>query len=255
VELRVIGCHGGETPSHKTSAFLVDDRLAIDAGALTSGLELSEQARIEACLVSHAHLDHVRDLATLADNRCQLGCPPLVVAGAQATIDALRAHFFNNVIWPDFSVIPTPTEPTIRFVPLAYGEEADVAGYRVRSVEVTHTIDSSGFVVARGDKALAYSGDTGPTELFWEVLSQERRLRALLMEVSFPNRHARLAEVSGHHTPSTLAVDLQKLRGHRELPVWLYHIKPAFQAEVERECARIGGHALDVLALGDHFTL
>jgi hypothetical protein len=40
VQLRVVGCHGGETPKHRTSAFILDDRLAIDAGSLTSGLDL-----------------------------------------------------------------------------------------------------------------------------------------------------------------------------------------------------------------------
>jgi 3',5'-cyclic-nucleotide phosphodiesterase len=69
MELRVIGCHGGETPRHRTSAFVLDERLAIDAGSLTSGLDLKAQFRLDACIVSHAHLDHIRDLATIADNR------------------------------------------------------------------------------------------------------------------------------------------------------------------------------------------
>ena len=71
MELRVVGCHGGETPRHRTSAFVVDERLAIDAGSLTSGLDLKAQFRLSACVISHAHLDHIRDLATIADNRCQ----------------------------------------------------------------------------------------------------------------------------------------------------------------------------------------
>ncbi|MEZ4314815.1 MAG: 3',5'-cyclic-nucleotide phosphodiesterase, partial [Polyangiaceae bacterium] len=81
MDLRVIGCHGGETPKHRTSAFIVGDKLAIDAGSLTSGMTVEDQAALSACLVSHAHLDHVRDLATLADNRCQMRCAPLVIAG------------------------------------------------------------------------------------------------------------------------------------------------------------------------------
>ena len=42
----------------------------------------------------------------------------------------------------------------------------------------------------------------------WEVLNAQPDLRALLMEVSFPNREQGLAMVSGHHTPRTLAADL-----------------------------------------------
>src|SRR4051794_27514222 len=86
MDLRVIGCHGGETPKHRTSAFLLDDDLTLDAGSLTSGLDLAAQCKLEACLISHAHLDHIRDLATLADNRVQNGCKPLLVAATKGTI-------------------------------------------------------------------------------------------------------------------------------------------------------------------------
>ena len=51
MELRVLGCHGGETPRHRTSSFLLEGRVAIDAGAITSVLPLPEQQRIEAVLV------------------------------------------------------------------------------------------------------------------------------------------------------------------------------------------------------------
>src|SRR5262245_37368868 len=112
VDLRVLGCHGGETPRHRTCAFLLDEKITIDAGALTSSLDPKDQARLEACLVSHAHLDHVRDLATLADNRCQMACAPLVVAGTKDTLRTLKKHFFNNLLWPDFAAIPTADHPT-----------------------------------------------------------------------------------------------------------------------------------------------
>jgi cAMP phosphodiesterase len=255
VELRVLGCHGGETPRHRTSAFLLDGRIAIDAGALTGTLELDEQARIEACLVSHAHLDHVRDLATIADNRCQLGCAPLIVAGTAETLRALRVHFFNGYVWPDFSQIPSGALPTIRYVELTPEQGTDVAGYEVMPVLVSHTIESAAFVVRGAGGTLAYSGDTGPTDRLWQVLADEPRLRALLMEVSFPNREQELAIASGHHTPQTLAVDLAKLPRGADLPTLLYHIKPAFQAEVERECARLRGVSLEVMTLGDCFVL
>jgi cAMP phosphodiesterase len=98
VDLRIIGCHGGETPRHRTSAFVVDDRIAIDAGALTSGLELEKQAALDAVLVSHAHLDHVRDLATIADNRSQNDAQPLIIAGTKQTIAILQKHFFNGLL-------------------------------------------------------------------------------------------------------------------------------------------------------------
>jgi 3',5'-cyclic-nucleotide phosphodiesterase len=255
MELRVVGCHGGETPKHRTSAFVVDERIALDAGSLTSGLDLKLQFRLQAVLVSHAHLDHVRDLATIADNRCQADCEPLLVAASSGTIRALKKHFFNNLIWPDFSEIPSKTHPTIRFLPLRPEKPTKVAGYTVRSVMVNHTIESAGFIVETPEGALAYSGDTGPTDRFWELLRNTPNLRALLMEVSFPNREQKLATVSGHHTPKTLAADLAKYGSPKDLPTLLYHIKPVFQGEVEQECASLRGVNLAVLGIGDQFVL
>jgi ribonuclease BN (tRNA processing enzyme) len=255
VELRVIGCHGGETPKHRTSAFVVDDRIAIDAGSLTSGVELKGQCALEAVLVSHAHLDHIRDLATLADNRSQNKAPPLVIAGTAETIAILKAHFFNNLLWPDFSRIPNARKPTIRYLELELEKPTRVAGYEVKAIAVNHSIACCAFTVQSSSGALAYSGDTGPTERLWQVLNQTENLKALLMEVSFPNAEARLAKVSGHHTPETLAKDLAKFDLSKELPTLLYHIKPSFQAQVERECARLRRLNLTVCALGDQFIL
>ncbi len=254
MDLRVIGCHGGETPRHRTSAFVLDDRLAIDAGSLTSGMDLKAQFALEAVLVSHAHLDHIRDLATIADNR-QNRVPPLVVAGTRPTLAVLKKHFFNNLLWPDFSRIPTLRRPAIRYLELVPEKVTRIAGYEVRAISVNHTIDCCAFTVRSADGTLAYSGDTGPTERLWQVLGETTDLKALLMEVSFPNSEARLARVSGHHTPETLARDLKKLASSKELPTLLYHIKPSFQAAVERECARLTGLNLTICALGDHFIL
>ncbi len=235
MELRIIGCHGGETPRHRPSAFLLDDRIALDAGSLTSGMDLSAQCALEACLVSHALLDHIRDLATIADNRAQQGSPPLIVAGTKETLSLLRKHFFNGLLWPDFSKIPSPRHPTIEYLVLKPETVVTIAGYRVRAVEVSHTIECCAFVVEGSNGAIAYSGDTGPTRRLWEVLNGIDNLRAMLMEVSFPNREQQLATLSGHHTPRTLAAELKKYKKTKDLPFLLYHIKPVFQAEVEKE--------------------
>jgi cAMP phosphodiesterase len=255
VELRIIGCHGGETPRHRPSAFVVDDRVAIDAGSLTSGMDLATQCALEACLVSHAHLDHIRDLATVADNRCQKGCPPLIVAGTKVTIGLLRKHFFNGLLWPDFSAIPSSKHPTIVYRVLAPEVTYTIAGYKVRAIEVSHTIECCAFIVEGKNGALAYSGDTGPTERMWKVLNEVEDLRAMLMEVSFPNRQQKLATLSGHHTPKTLAKELRKYKKSNDFPFLLYHIKPVFQSEVEKECALIQGVNLTIPKLGDQFIL
>ncbi|MDB4996603.1 MAG: hypothetical protein JWM74_4035 [Myxococcaceae bacterium] len=255
MDLRVIGCHGGETPRHRTSSFVLDDRLAIDAGALTSMMELKAQCALEAVLVSHAHLDHIRDLATIADNRAQNQCKPLIIAGTKETIKLLQKHFFNGKLWPDFTKIPTATKPTITYLVLKPEVKTKIAGFTVRSILVSHTIECCAFIVEGKDGAIAYSGDTGPTKRLWEVLNEVDNLKAMLMEVSFPNSEQRVATLSGHHTPQSLGPEMKKYKNAKELPTLLYHIKPVFEGEVERECAKLKGLNLNVLRLGEHFIL
>ena len=253
--LRILGCHGGETPKHRTSSFLVDDSIAIDAGAITSGLSLREQERIHSVLVSHPHLDHIRDLATLADNRCQQGGSTLDIVGIPETIHALRTHFFNDVIWPDFTKIETKEGPTVRFVEIAPDRPADVNGYEVTPVLVNHTVDTSAFIIRHADKSIVYGGDTGPTDELWTRINALDDLQALMMEVSFPDDEARLAADSLHLTPQTLSDELGKLRQSPDLPILIYHIKPMFEARVHRELAGIRGRNLQILELYEEFLL
>lgn len=255
LDVRVLGCHGGETPKHRTSAFLLNGVVALDAGALTATLTLAEQAKLELVAVTHAHLDHVRDLATIADNRCQMGCPPLTVAATKGTIQTLRTCFFNDRLWPDFTRIPTKESPTLRFVELEVEKARKFGAYEVMAVPVSHTVEAAALLVRTEHGSLAYTGDTGPTDRLWEVLEQEPDLKAAIVEVSYPDERQELATVSGHHSPRTLAADLRKLRAPESLPTYLFHIKPRFQREVETQVARLRGLALDVVQLDDEIEL
>lgn len=255
MQLRVLGCHGGETPKHRTSSFLVGDTVAIDAGAITSALSLDEQERIRSVLVSHPHMDHVRDLATLADNRCQQGGSTLDIVGIPATIEALRKHFFNDVIWPDFTRIDAKDGPTVRFVEAQPNESTSVDGYEVIPVLVNHTVDTSAFIIRHNATSIVYGGDTGPTEELWRQVNALDDLQALMMEVSFPDGEAELARQSLHLTPRTLASELDKLERRPELPILLYHIKPTFEAQVLKELAHLRGRNLQILQLDDEFLL
>jgi len=234
---------------------LIGDKLSIDAGALTSQLTLADQVKLDTVLVSHSHLDHVRDLAMIADNRAQRQCAPLRIAGTKETIDSLKKHFFNNVLWPDFAAIPDTSSPTITYQEIPLETPTDLLGYEVTAVAVHHTVDCAGFIIDDGNGAVGISGDTGPTDRFWELLNQRHNLKALLMEVSFPDREQKLATASGHHTPATLLTDLHKYKAPKDLATMLYHIKPPFQSEVEKECAKLKGLNLHVLNLLDEFVL
>ncbi len=255
MELEILGCHGGETVKHRPPAFLVDGRLAVDAGSITGMLTLQQQCKIEVVMVSHAHLDHVRDLALLADSRAQLGGPPITVVSTAGTVRALKRHLFNDRLWPDFTKIPSSDKPTVIYQTIKPEKPFQVAGFTVKAVPVDHTVETTGFVISDGNSSFVYSGDTGPTERLWQVVEETDDLAALIVEVAFPNGQAELALKSGHHTPKVLAEELRKLGTRRDLPILLFHIKPAFQRQVERELARIRRSSVRILQLGDRFTL
>ena len=111
MQIRVLGCHGSQTPGCNTTSFLLNGKILVDGGVITSLLTIEEQVNIDYVLVTHAHLDHVRDIMFLADNICYLQKDrPLIVVGTRNVIDTLKTYLFNNIIWPDFSLLPSPED-------------------------------------------------------------------------------------------------------------------------------------------------
>jgi len=241
LRLRVLGCHGGELQGCRSTSFLVDGRLALDAGSLTQTLTLAELVKIDHVVVGHAHFDHVKDLPLLSDLLIGRRKKPLVIHASPESARALREHMFNNKLWPDFTRIPTPEQPILRIEVFEPGTPFTIGDYRVLAIPVAHPIESCGLVVTHVKErhSSAMSGDTGPTDLLWRELDKTRNLQALLLETSFPNALQGLADISGHFTPATMQRDLAKLTKHASLPVLLYHLKPAFLEPLTQEIQAI----------------
>ena len=68
MKIRVLGCSGAIAAGCRTTAFLLDDDVLIDAGTGVGDLSLDALARIDHILLSHSHLDHVLSIALLADS-------------------------------------------------------------------------------------------------------------------------------------------------------------------------------------------
>jgi ribonuclease BN (tRNA processing enzyme) len=251
VKLSVLGCHGGELPDCRTTCFLVDDVLALDAGALCASLELEALARVDHIILTHSHFDHVKDLPLLADLMVGRRERPVTVWASRACVKTLQKNIFNDALWPDFTRIPSPKNPVLELKAFRAGETFHAGPYEVTSVLVSHPVESCGFVVRHGDTALGISGDTGPTDRLWEVLNATPNLKALLLETSFPSEMQALADLSGHLTPRTLRTELAKFQRNGS-SVLLYHLKPAFVAALKREVADL---PVRVLELGDSFEL
>ena len=254
MRIQVLGASGGELRGRSTTCFLVDGSLAVDAGSLTSSLSLRELARVDHVLLTHAHLDHAKDVALLADLMAGRRRRPFIVHASPEAVRTLRRHLFNGKLWPDFTRIPSPSRPVVRLRAFRPGKAFRVGRYAVEPVKVSHVVESTGFVVSRGGAAFAISGDTGPTRSFWGVLSRCPRLGAIFVETSFPSAMQAVADLSGHLTPRTLARELSKVE-RDGVPVYLYHLKPAWEAELRREVAALRLRGVKILSKGDEIVV
>jgi len=259
--IRVLGCSGSIAAGSRTTAFLLDDDILIDAGTGVGDLTLDELARIDHILVSHSHLDHVLAIGLLADSvirrRTAQGRPPIHVYALQPTLAALRTHLFNGVIWPDFTALPDRTNPVLRFVPFTVGDRLALGGRTIEVLPAAHTVPAVGFAVwprpqAEG-AAWIFTGDTGPNPALWERL-RGLEVGCLVIETAFRDDEAELAARSAHLHPARLRQELAQLAAPAE--VCITHVKPGEVETVMAEIAAQGnGHRIRALKAGDEIRL
>ncbi len=256
--IRVLGCSGSIAAGSRTTSFLLDDDLLIDAGTGVGDLTLDEMSAIDHILVSHSHLDHVLAIGLLADSvqrrRSAAGRPPVRVHALPATIAALRTHLFNGVIWPDFTRLPSAEQPVLEFAPFEVGQLLHAGRHRVEVLSAAHTVPAVGFaVLGEGDGAWVYSGDTGPNPALWERL-RAMDVRTLVIETAFRDDEHALARISRHLCPAELGRELAHLA--RPTEVHITHIKPGEVDAVMSEIAALDSrHRIRALASGDVMRL
>ncbi|MFN8532161.1 MAG: MBL fold metallo-hydrolase [Dehalococcoidia bacterium] len=237
MEVRVVGAHQTESAGLRATTFLVDGRLAIDAGNLASALSLDAQRGLEAVLLTHYHYDHVRDFPSVAFSRW--GHRTLPVYCLPEVRKVLRASFFNASLWPDLEQIPSAEAPAIRFVPVAAYEPFEVADYRITPAPANHSVPAVGFLVERGGRSVFYTSDThgGVTDLWQRI-----RPDFVLIEVTFPNRLDEVAIDAKHLTPRRLGIEIETMRSARgELPqIAAIHRNAEFDDEIAEELRALG---------------
>lgn len=231
MRIRVLGCSGGIGAGARTSAMLVDNDVLIDAGTGIGDLALGDLNPIRHVFLTHAHLDHVAGLPMLVDHVFDENFEtPLTVYAREETLKAVREHLFNDVIWPDFTRLPTPDNPMLRWHVTSPGDTISIGHRDFYAVDVMHTVPSLGFTVQNSGGAFAVSGDTRTNETLWPVLNACDDLRVLVIEVSFPDEMASLAIEAGHYTPKTLTADLARLNHSPE--IWLTGMKPGEEQRI-----------------------
>ena len=227
----------------------------LDAGSIVSTLTLEEQREIQQIFVTHSHLDHVKDIFFLTNNRFEEKGRTITVYSTAEILKLLKRHFVNGVICPDFTSIHQGDDYVFGFETIKEGEFYPLSsGISVRAEKVDHNIAAVGYIIQCDHGHVVYTGDTGPTEHIWNVCNSLGNLLAVFVECSFSNEQQELASLSGHLTPQTMAQELEKLK-ERNSPVFVFHMKPQYLTTIEEELNALGDERISILSQGVEIEL
>jgi ribonuclease BN (tRNA processing enzyme) len=229
---------GRARAEQRLTCYVIDDRVAIDAGSIALALTDAQRDSVRDVIVTHPHMDHIATLPILIDDLFAQLTAPLRVHSTPEIVELLRDDLFNGTLYPRFHELANEHGRVMEFHTFEVDRPFTVAGLTLTAIPVEHTVPTVGLVVSDGAATVAFSSDTRSTDDFWRALNREPRLDALFVEASFPNSMSELAEVSGHLTPATLAVELSKLaRPPRD--ILAVHIKPSYRETVIAELAAL----------------
>jgi ribonuclease BN (tRNA processing enzyme) len=247
MQIRVLGCSGGIGDGRHTTSFLVDEDVLIDAGSGLTQLSRAALARIDHLFITHAHLDHVLALPPMLDSVAAERDRALVVHALPEVVEVLAGNLFNWRLWPDFTRIPTPEAPFMRYAPMALGETVQLGQRRITAIPAHHTVPAVGYLIRGQRGSLLFSGDTDSHDALWAIANETPDLRHLIVEASFPNDLAHIAQASRHYCPRTLTPDLARYRGQAQ--VWITHLKPGGEAQIMQEIRQAAPSRLMIAAL------
>jgi ribonuclease BN (tRNA processing enzyme) len=251
MKIKVIGCSGAEFPGHNAPGFLLNDEILFDAGSFTSVMNEKAQFKLRNIFITHAHIDHIRSIPFLADN-IVMGKKQIKIRifSISPVIKTIKRHLFNDAVWPDFTIIPNPTDAILNLVNLKVAEPIDINSYTITPYKVNHTVPAVGYLTedTKG-KSFFYTGDMGPSPQTWERMNS-KRLHCLIIDVSFPNSMNELAKKTGHLTPELLREELLTMK---QLPenVCITHPKPQYFKTIKKELDRLGMRNLRILKEGE----
>lgn len=261
-EVVPLGVKGG-VDEKNLSAYLVapintQDYICLDAGTINAGIEkaitnkvfsvsANEVLRkyIKGYCISHAHLDHVSGLIinSPADSS-------KTVYATKKCMEMMQQHYFNGETWANFGDEgPGFQIKKYHFQTLDLGQETKIknTAMTVKAFPLSHVnpFESTAFLIQNGNDAVLYLGDTGPDSVeksndlssLWQTVApliQQKKLRGIFIEVSFPNEQPDNS-LFGHLTPNHLMKELHKLeelagKGTlKNFKIIITHLKPPSQ--------------------------
>lgn len=233
MKIEVLGCSGSVMRGYDTTSILVNAKVLIDAGSVMSVLPADDLDRIRIVLITHPHIDHIKELPFLVDALFTRKVRGIKIMGSPATIEALQHHVFNGLIWPDIAELDADrTVLSIEPVPDGW---FDLDGIRVMAFPVNHTGGARGYVISENGDYVMFTGDTGYHQGLFDLIGTlGPKLKACFIEASFPNRMGELAATTQHLTPALIVKGLNGVLSS-STRVIAYHMKPSYFDEVIAE--------------------
>lgn len=232
----VLGAFGTKAKGFGTSSFYLNKENVIDAGNLLAGLE-EKSAKIKNIWLTHSHLDHICDIAYILDNYFDEFKEPITLCGLPKTLEAIKTHFLNDIIWPDFSKIKllNGNGMCVEYKEIELDTEYILSDTEsIRPIKTDHTVPSCGYIYRKDETAILMTADTYSIENVVEILNEDESIKSALIECSFPSRMKNLAKESKHLTPKLLGERLKYLK-RNDLSLYINHIKPLYLEEMTKE--------------------
>lgn len=254
--IKVLGAYGTKAKNCATSTIYIDNHNVIDAGNLIVPLE-QQCIELENIWITHAHLDHIMDIASLIDSYFSLRDKPLNLLGLPETLKAIQNHFLNNAIWPDFSKIKLYKKDVmaVTYTEIELDKEYELSkDESIRPIKTDHTVPSCGYVYTKSGSSVLITQDTYSIKNIIEEANHNRAINSLVIECSFSDDMQELAIVSKHLTPKLLFQQLEGLV-REDITLYINHIKPAYFEKIVDELERYRGKWKPVLLKdGDFIT-
>jgi ribonuclease BN (tRNA processing enzyme) len=233
--VQVPSCVGSDAPYQYLSTFLINEHVAIDAGALGLWGGPEQQAMVGHVFLTHAHLDHIASLPMFLENVYTETSEPVVVYGQEEVLAVLQTDIFNDRVYPDFIRISREYKPVLTLQPLTLFAPAAVCGLRITPVPVNHVVPTVAYLIADDESTIAVVTDSAPSEAVWAELRRASNLKAVFLEVAFPQSLEWLADLSKHLTTDTFVQEVKHLPpGVR---VYAIHLKAKHHAQILAELA------------------
>lgn len=252
MRIRVLPSALGGGVGQPLSTYVVEDRLAIDAGALGLYGRIDEQTKITDIVLTHSHIDHVAGLPLLVDNVYDPNPECVRVFGLEDTLRSLQEDVFNGRLYPDMIAMSKRMAPFLELRELAVRKKLKIAGLSVTAIPVNHVVPTVAVVVDDGAVAVAFVTDTGPTDEIWDAIGENPRIRGIFVECSFPRAELAVAQASKHLNTDLLAGELTK--SPAKVPIYIVHIKPRFADQIIQELIALKDKRINVAVPGMTYT-